>query len=197
MPYQSLRFVFIFAGFLLISISGYSQDDQIPVRDDQPVKPPTTIRHNMDLGIGFGLDYGGLLGVQVGYVPLKYLTIFAAGGYYIIQMGWQLGIKTPFIAKNSENPFRPYLKAMYGNNSIIIVDGASYYDKVYTGFTIGFGLEFRMGKKKQNGFDIELNVPLRSPDFWEDWNEVKDDPYVGVTQDPLPFTISIGFHHEF
>lgn len=192
-----MKSVFIIVCFFAIVFNVFSQEDTIPVRDYQVNKIPSVINHNMDLGIGFGMDYGGLFGVQFGFVPIKYLTIFAAGGYYIIEIGWQFGIKTPFIAKNSENPFRPYLKAMYGSNSIIIVDGSSNYDKVYTGFTIGFGLEFRMGKKKQNGFDIDLNVPLRSPDFWEDWNEVKDDPYVGVTEDPLPFAISIGYHHEF
>ena len=71
------------------------------------------------------------------------------------------------------------------------------YDKIYKGFTVGFGLEFRFGKKKQNGFDMELNVPLRTIDFWDDWNTVKNDPGLEVVQDPLPVAFSIGYHHEF
>jgi hypothetical protein len=195
---RSLKFFILITGLMVISSYLVAQDDQIPVRDDHAIKPPAAdLTHFMDFGIGLGLDYGGVLGIQIGVAPIKHLTFFAALGYDLIQPGWQVGIKGLFLPKTTKQSFRPLLKVMYGCNSVIVVDGFSEYDKVYTGFTVGAGLELRFGKKKQNGFDLDLNVPLRTPDFWEDYNTMLNDPYIEVTTGPLPIAFSIGFHHEF
>jgi hypothetical protein len=185
------------AGLMLISSAVYSQADSIPVRNDQVNKPVVEVASFVDLGIGFGLDYGGILGVQLGVTALKHLTFFGSGGYYKFQGGWNVGIKTLLIAKTSKHAGRPYLKIMYGCNSAIEVEGADEYNKVYKGWTAGLGIELRFGKKKQNGFDIDLNVPLRTGDFWVDFNDMKNDPNIDVIAEPIPITISIGFHHEF
>ena len=187
----------LMTGLIFASGCIYAQSDTIPVRNDQNWTPVVDDSHNMDLGFGFGLDYGGLLGIQAGFAPVKHLTIFAAGGYYILGFGWQLGIKGLFIPKTTKHAVRPFLKASYGTNSVIVVDGTDKYDKIYNGFIVGVGVEFRFGKKKQNGFDMDLNVPLRTIDFWDDWNTVKNDPGLEVVQDPLPVAFSIGYHHEF
>ena len=194
----SLKFFIVLAGLMMINGYIFSQEDQIPVRDDySPILPPKDAPHLVDLGIGLGLDYGGIVGFQLGVAPLKHLDFFAAGGYYLFQVGWQVGLKGLFISKTSAHPFRPFLKAMYGCNSVIAVDGIDDYDKVYTGFTVGLGLEFRFGKSKRNGFDADLNVPLRTPDFWDDYNRMKNDPRVSMVQGPIPVAASVGYHHEF
>lgn len=193
----SMKLIIVIAGLMLISSNIYSQDDQIPVRDDQAKQSSAIVTHQMDFGIGFGLDYGGLLGLQVGFAPVKHLTLFAAGGYYLLEFGWQVGIKGLFIAKTSKHAFRPFLKAMYGCNSVILAEGADEYNKVYKGFTVGFGVEWRFGQKKKNGFDFDLNVPLRTPDFWEDYNRMENDPRLDVVAGPIPVAFSVGFHHEF
>jgi hypothetical protein len=105
--------------------------------------------------------------------------------------------KTLLIAKTSKHVFRPFLKGMYGSNSAIFVDGADEYNKIYNGWTIGLGAELRFGKKKQAGFDVDINVPLRSPDFWADWQEVKNIPGIEIYADPFPIAPSMGFHYEF
>lgn len=192
-----MKLIIVIAGLMLISSNIYSQDDQIPVRDDQAKQSSAIVTHQMDFGIGFGLDYGGLLGLQVGFAPVKHLTLFAAGGYYLLEFGWQVGIKGLFIAKTSKHAFRPFLKAMYGCNSVILAEGADEYNKVYKGFTVGFGVEWRFGQKKKNGFDFDLNVPLRTPDFWEDYNRMENDPRLDVVAGPIPVAFSVGFHHEF
>lgn len=195
---RTMKFLIVVAGLLMISSYLYSQDDQIPVRNDQVKRTPATdLTHFMDFGIGLGLDYGGVLGIQIGVAPIKHLTFFAAFGYDLIQVGWQVGIKGLFLPKTTKHTFRPLLKAMYGCNSVIVVDGFSEYDKVYKGFTVGAGLELRFGKKKKNGFDLDLNVPLRTPDFWEDYNTMQNDPNIEVTTGPQPIAFSMGFHHEF
>jgi len=86
---------------------------------------------------------------------------------------------------------------MYGCNSVILVDGADQYNKVYSGWTIGIGMELRFGKMKQAGFDIDINVPLRTPDFWTDWQVVQNIPGIDIYADPVPIAPAIGFHYEF
>jgi hypothetical protein len=193
---RSLRLFIVIAGLLLISSNIFSQEDTIPVRDDQQKKPPGDITHYGDFGIGYGLDYGGAFGVQLEVVPLKHLAFFAACGYYIYQFGYQVGTKLLFVGKTSRKGIRPFLKGMYGTNSVIITD-LDEYNKVYAGFTVGFGCEFRFGRKKKNGFDLDLNLPIRTPDFWEDWQAVENDPRLEVIQGPIPVAFSAGFHHEF
>jgi hypothetical protein len=193
---RSVQITIIIAGLLLISSPVFSQTD-IPVRDDKVWSPVGELVHRLDLGFGIGIDYGGLLGIQFGAAPVKHLTIFAAGGYYILGFGWQLGLKGLIFPKTSRYSVRPFLKCMYGTHSIILVDGTSEYDKIYKGFTPGFGAEFRFGKQKKNGFDVELNFPLRSPEYWDDYYAMKHDPRLEVSQEPIPVTFSMGFHHEF
>jgi len=89
------------------------------------------------------------------------------------------------------------VKVMYGCNSAIFVEGAEEYNKVYHGWTVGLGLELRFGKNKQTGFNMDLNVPLRTSEFWADWDDVKQNPGIQITQEPMPVAFSIGFHHEF
>jgi hypothetical protein len=194
----SLRITILIACFTAISGIIYSQGDTIPVRDDQAKQMPAgEVAHRLDLGFGFGIDYGGIIGVQVGFAPIKHLTLFATGGYYLYELGWNLGIKFLFIPKTTNHVFRPFLKGMYGSNSVITASGTDEYNQVYKGFTVGAGAELRFGKQKKNGFDFDLNVPLRTPEFWEDYNRMQNDPNMDVLQGPIPVAVSIGFHHEF
>jgi hypothetical protein len=188
---------FTIVGILLICSTVFSQDDQIPVRDDNAPKTKVEIAHAADLGFGLGMDYGGLLGVQLGFTAFKHLTFFGAVGYYYLQAGWNIGIKTLLVAKTSKHAFRPYFKGMYGTHSVILVDGADQYNKVYNGWTVGIGMELRFGKKKMNGFNFDLNVPLRTTEFWEDYNVMQNDPTISVSVGPMPVAFSLGFHHEF
>jgi hypothetical protein len=194
------RDIFYFSVLLVFlnffCLQAFSQTE-IPVREERVTKPPAEVVHKLDLGFGLGIDYGGLLGIQFGFAPIQHLTVFATGGYYVLGFGWQIGLKGLFIPKTDKHVARPFLKAMYGTHSAILVDGTTEYDKIYTGFTIGAGLELRFGKKKQNGLDIDLNIPLRTIDYWDDFNTLKNDPDYEVTQEPFPVTFSVGFHHEF
>lgn len=184
------------AGLLLFTSSLVAQNDSIPVRDEKVHQPVTDLVHRLDFGLGLGIDYGGLLGIQAGIAPVKRLTLFGAIGYYMFQAGWNVGIKGLLFPKTATHTFRPFLKAAYGSNSVITAEGTDEYDKVYHGFTVGLGMELRFGKKKKNGFDIDLNVPLRTGDFWADFNKMKNDPNLEVLQGPIPVAFSIGFHHE-
>jgi hypothetical protein len=186
---------------LIVGIAVNAQNDPIPVRksayDEEPKVIQQHIHHKIDLGAGFGLDYGGFIGVQAGYSPVKHLIVFGAAGYHLIKFGWEVGAKGLFLANTTKNTVRPYGKIMYGNNAVIVVQGIDEYNKTYVGLTAGVGTQLRFGKTKQHGIDIDLNVPFRTQTFKDDYDNVKNDPMVDITQDLLPVAISIGYHHEF
>jgi len=155
------------------------------------------MRRTVDFGVGLGLDYGGLLGFQASYVPVKYLGVIISAGYHIVAFGWQIGLKGFILPKTNLKKVRPVVKIMYGSNRAITVDGASQYNKNYTGFTPGAGVEFRFGAKKSHGLNIDLNVPINSQEFDDDYEALKNDPAIDITAPPAPVTISIGYHFEF
>lgn len=187
----------------LSSFSSFAQQTNIPVRDskveekqEQKTESPP-IHHKIDFGAGMGLDYGGLLGIQFGYSPVKHLLIFASGGYHLIEFGWELGVKGIYPSNTIDHTFRPYAKVMYGNNSVIYVEGLDEYNKTYKGVTTGLGAQVRFGKMKKNGIDFDLNILIRSQEYKDDYERLKNDPRVDVVSDAIPVSFSIGYHHEF
>jgi len=101
---RTVFFSILLIGLLLSGSYLYAQEDVIPVRDDKVVKPVVELPHHVDFGLGLGLDYGGLLGLQVGFAPVKHLTLFGAVGYYILQAGWNAGIKILLFPKTTKKP---------------------------------------------------------------------------------------------
>ena len=187
--------------WLLLSLDSFGQEEPIPVRVseyDPPQKQNTAvIHHKGDFGAGIGLDYGGLIGLQVGYSPVKHLVIFAAAGYHMIKFGWQIGAKGLILANTTKNTIRPYGKLMYGNNAVIYIEGFDEYSKTYRGFTPGIGAQLRFGRTKQHGLDLDLNFPIHTSEFNDDYDRAKNDPRFELTQEILPVAFSIGYHHEF
>lgn len=155
------------------------------------------VERKIDFGFGFGLDYGGVIGVKLSLSPFKYIAIFGAVGYHMVDIGWNLGMNIYILPKTNLNKIRPFIKAMYGTNRAIKVEGASEYDKNYAGFTPGAGVEFRFGAKATHGLSLNLNFPISSSEFNDDWETVKNDPNIEVIQDVLPVAFSIGYHIEF
>ncbi len=152
--------------------------------------------HQFDLGFGLGMDYGGLIGAQMGYSPIKYLDLFGSIGYALINVGWEFGVRGYFVSKTKKHTFRPYGKAMYGYNAVIVIEGASEYNKIYYGPTVGAGVELRFGREKVHGFNIDINVPIRSDKFNTDFNELNNNPNITEMGKPLPIAISMGYHME-
>jgi hypothetical protein len=188
--------------FLAIASIGRAQET-LP---GSSVSPDTTIRKTLvvvpekrwgDIGAGFGLDYGGLLGVKGTFNPIPYLGVFVAGGLQIGGYGWNTGIIGRVLPALSTRSVRPYAKVMYGVNAATKVDGKPEYDGLYTGLTAGIGSEFRFGRKRLVGLNLDLNVPFRSPEFYETYNNMLDDPSVELANKVLPIAISVGFHVDF
>ncbi|MEZ5195312.1 MAG: hypothetical protein R2764_02580 [Bacteroidales bacterium] len=152
---------------------------------------------DIDLGFGLGLDYGGLMGAKIEYIPLNHLGIFGVAGIQLTGFGWQFGANGYFIRKTNKKGFRVYGKGMFGTNASIFILDYDKYNKSYLGPTFGAGIQIRFGSSKKHGIDGDLNFPIRSQEFKDDWEVVKNDPMVEVQSEPLPFTISIGYHIEF
>ena len=155
------------------------------------------MKRTVDVGAGFGLDYGGLLGFQITYTPIKYLGVLVSAGYHIVAFGWQIGLKGYILPKTNLKRVRPTVKVMYGSNRAIIVDGASQYNKSYIGFTPGAGIELRFGSKKTHGLNIDLNFPISSPEFKDDYDALKNNPAIEINIPPAPVAFAIGYHFEF
>lgn len=186
---------------LFLSASLFSQVDFASnVKDDggkEIKKELIEVKRTVDIGAGFGLDYGGLLGFQLTYTPIKHLGVVVSAGYHLVSFGWQLGLKAYILPKTNMKRVRPTVKVMYGSNRAIIVDGTSQYNKSYVGFTPGAGIELRFGGRKTHGLNIDLNFPISSASFKDDYEKLKNDPNIDITIPPSPVAFAIGYHFEF
>lgn len=180
---------------LLLSISLFAQSENSSFGHEGKAEL-IEVKKMFDLGFGLGLDYGGIIGVKLNVVPIKHLGIFVSAGYHMVAFGWQAGVIGYVIKKTNLKKIRPYFKAMYGTNRVIIVDGASQYDKNYVGFTPGFGLEFRFGENRTHGLNFDLNYPIESSEFQDDYNALENNPGIEMSA-PSPIAFSIGYHFEF
>ena len=86
----------------------------------------------------------------------------------------------------------PTISAMYGYNGVIKISGAWSFEETYYGPTFGIGLEFRPQRKGY--WNIELLVPIRSKDYHDDMDAIKNDPNIELKSEPLPIGISVGYH---
>jgi hypothetical protein len=146
-------------------------------------------RHIANLGFGLGLDYGGI-GAQLGFLPVKSVSIFGSIGYNLVSAGYNGGIAF-LLAPNKK--VCPKFVAMYGYNAVIVVQGTSQYNKTYYGPSIGGGIHINM-RNDQNFINIELFVPFRSSEFSNDLKALKNNSAIADVRDPLPVTFSIGYH---
>ncbi len=181
--------------FLLLSLFGFSQEAS-QYQNLSLDKSDYDFHSIADLGVGIGLNYGGFMGAQIQYVPLNHLAIFGSAGFYLVGFGWQIGAIGYLMPKVPSKKFRVYGTAMYGTNVAIAVSNADEYNKIYLGPTIGAGLEMRFGKSKRNGINIDLFYPIRSDEYEQDWTKIKNDPLMTDYTEPLPITISVGYHYE-
>jgi hypothetical protein len=199
---RKLKIIFTAVLFLL-SMNFFGQDT-VRVVNSKPITPKEADsllnrpeRRWGDVGIGFGLDYGGLFGVKASFNPIPYMAVFASGGWELIAFGWNVGVLGRLFPAGGPKHVRPYFKVMYGVNGAITVSGLSAYDEVYYGVTPGIGMEARFGKIRRSGLNVDFNVPLRSGSYFYDLNEIKNNPAIVMKGTPLPISVSFGYHYEF
>lgn len=146
-------------------------------------------KSSTSLGIGLGLPYGGI-GLNIGTYFTDNFSVFGGIGYQFAGVGYNFGVLKDFPSQ-SQTQF--YLTGMYGTNAGIVVDGASEFDKLYTGATIGLGVKLNSRKTEGNFWNIGLLVPIRSSEFKRDEDAIRNNPNIELGN-TLPIAIVVGYH---
>lgn len=108
------------------------------------------------IGVGGGLDYGGL-GIRGEAQPVKNLGIFFGFGYNLHVPAYNAGVSLKFLTKHR---VRPMVTAMYGYNGVIKTTVTLYSSKTYYGFSVGTGVEV-YDKDKKNKLALQIFLPFR------------------------------------
>lgn len=166
--------------FMTTASTAFAQD--IPTQKEKKY-------HQVYLGLGLGLDYGGV-GIKIEYLPIENVGVFGGFGYNLAEVGWNVGASYKIKATDhlSVNPL-----VMYGYNGVLKVDGASEYDMVSHGVTFGVNLDIYVGRKG-NKISAGLYVPIRSKKFMDNYDDVKDDSRVSIDNELLPIAIGVGYN---
>jgi len=143
-------------------------------------------------GLGIGLDYGGVLGAKIEYLPIKNLGLFGGVGFNLLTVGWDAGVSYKISPDKSVSP---NLMVFYGCNGVSMVegDGYSHYEMVSYGVTFGGNLDFKIGRKG-NTWSIGLFVPLRSQKFKDNYEAMKNDKNLEFKKNLLPVAFSFGYN---
>jgi len=156
----------------------------------QPLRPASHSGTEWNLGLGLGIDYGGF-GAQVQCRPAPPLVMFAAGGYALAGFGYNVGAQGRILPMAK---WCPFVSAMYGYNAVIVVQGASGYNQLYYGPSVGAGVEVHRRDNPDNFWRLELILPFRPQEFQDDMDALKKNPLIDIRSEPPPFSFSVAFH---
>ncbi|MDR0509642.1 MAG: hypothetical protein LBH06_00940 [Rikenellaceae bacterium] len=146
-------------------------------------------QHVFYLGAGAGFDYAGV-GAKFEYLPVKNFGIFGALGYNFSSVGGDVGVAWK-VMPDKKVSFNPML--IYGYNGALKVTGASQYDAISYGVSIGANLDITLGKKS-NKLSVGLFVPFRSKEFNDKYNAAKANPNIKFDTPLLPVNFSVGYN---
>ncbi len=156
----------------------------------------------LDLGFGWGINYGGFLGLKVSFVPISRIALFGAIGTYFSKIGWNTGINLYILEKSDKNIFRPYLNASYGVNGYLHIqygysEGMTFgnYDAFYNSFSLGVGTEVRYGKSRNNGPNIHIGYIFPNDKMQNDLKSTQS-AYITYKEQSNAIIFSIGYHFE-
>jgi hypothetical protein len=145
-------------------------------------------------GAGLGIDYGGLIGGRLTFLPDKHLGIFVAGGYALAGFGVNAGIT---LKTRPDKRVSPYFNAFYGYNAAIAIIGASQHNKLYNGFSIGGGVHLKSRRNPTNYWLFGLVVAFRPSQFDRDYDNLFNSGAARGLSKPLPVSLSVGYHFSF
>lgn len=174
-----MKKIFCILSITLCATFCFSQSSQ-PVAEE-PAKA--------NLGIGLGLDYGGLIGARFTYMVVPKFGLFGSVGYVLVGPGFNFGATYKFM---SDKRVVPTLGAMYGYNAAVKVTGDFEFEEIYLGPSISAGIEVKGKKNVRNYWNFELVIPFRSGDYERDMDRLNSMD-VDMTDLP-PVAFSIGYH---
>jgi hypothetical protein len=181
------------------TVSSYVNKDEIKIIKSGNMKTvevklekPVYASDVTTLGLGLGLDYGGI-GANILVYPGKNLGLFAGGGYAIAGFGFNAGIKLRFLSEKSTSSWTFFLIGMYGYNTAIAVKNASGLNKLFYGPTIGLGFDFKSRPANRGYWSFSLLVPIRGSDVDNYIDDLESNYGVVFENKPLPIGIAIGY----
>jgi hypothetical protein len=166
-----------------------TSSDTHPTKSGDFEKAPTQV----SAGFGIGQDYGGF-GARLTVMPEKHFGLFFGGGYALAGFGYNFGA---MVIGAPDKKVSPTFSFMYGYTAAIKIDGASQYNKIYLGPSIGFGLMSKSSRHEGSYWHFGIAVPFRPSEFDKDFNTIKSNPRITGLEKPWPVTISIGYHFVF
>ncbi len=129
------------------------------------------------IGVGAGMDYGGFGANYTGYVT-KNVGIFAGAGYAYAGFGYNFGLKLRMVPKKEEPKVFPFAMGMWGYNSAftsndLTVSNGESLSKVFQGFTVGIGTDYRAKTSSRGYWSVAVLVPFHSSDatYYKSWLE--------------------------
>jgi hypothetical protein len=129
------------------------------------------------LGLGMGVDYGGLIGGKIEYLPIKNVGVFGGLGFNLLSVGWNVGATYKI---TPDKKVSPNLMAFYGYNAVLKIEGASSYNTTSYGPTFGGNVDIKMGNGSK--LSIGLFVPIRSKKFNDQYDAAKKNPNMFLRQ---------------
>lgn len=144
------------------------------------------------LGFGLGLTFGGIGGRFV-YSSSETLALMLGLGSNVVGIGYNLGMMC-YIPASSKT--QAYFSGMWGTNGAIKIKGLPQLDGSYTGVSLGLGAILNSKVNPGIYWDIGIIVPIRSKDFKDDWDAIKNNPGIDVQQDLFPILINIGINFK-
>jgi hypothetical protein len=146
----------------------------------------------VNVGPGFGFDYGGI-GANLMVYPQKNIGIFFGGGYALAGFGYNAGIKLR-LSPDKAGVVNPFLTAMYGYNAAVVITDNSQLSKLFYGPTLGFGIDIRSKKPTSKGYlSLALMIPIRSSDSQTYIDYLKTQYGETFLNDLSPVGFSIGY----
>lgn len=172
---------------LLILLCGFFMNSkaQTSNRELEPVDM-------VSLGIGLGLDLGGIGGNLTVY-PQRNLGLFWGAGYAFAGLGYNVGIKIRSVSDNPNVRACPFIMAMYGYNTAIAVKGNKGLNNFFYGPTFGIGFDNRIRKNGKGFLSFALLVPIRKSEVWDYIGDINYKPGVDVDKFLWPIAFSVSF----
>ncbi|MHC1776688.1 MAG: hypothetical protein AB9834_14890 [Lentimicrobium sp.] len=167
-----------------------SEIQSIRYKRYKPVQ--VTYANRTFIGIGMGLDFGGL-GMNVMYNLTDAIGAYVGAGYAFAGVGVNGGITLRLVPKKPENRVVPFITGMYGYNAAIAVQNADELSKMFYGPSAGLGIELRARSPKVRCWTFAVLIPFRSSEVQDYIDELKNNYYVEFQNELMPVMISIGY----
>ena len=146
----------------------------------------------VNVGIGGGLDYGGL-GGQLSFYPAPRIGLFGGLGYNLNSVGYNVGAQLNF---PNDKRVNFHLAAMYGYNAVMRVEYAgtgTVTKTTYYGPSVAAGVIFKSRRTDKAYLNLELILPFRSQEYRDTIDNLKAQ---GSEVVALPIAFSIAYHFK-